>query len=222
MSSWWDPRHGPGWPNCDANHNRVAVTLDFGLGAVFHTVYTTGGVMPLLMAVAHIKAINDDPNDTRKYKVTVAGTYACRPMRTHNIASLHSVPVAIDINPQNNAMNGGRGDIPQWFADCFITQGFEWGLAWNDAMHFENGKWYGAWDGTYPEVDDVALTPDQAEALQFIKDNEDGLANLIDIAKGITIGADPAAKTAGSKATLATQAGFRAARELNLEKAGGH
>jgi hypothetical protein len=207
MGSWVDPRFGPGYPDCDRNRGRRAVTLDFGRGWVFNTTYQSGGIAPLLAAVAEIRAINVS-NDQQPYKVDIAGTYACRPMRTHSMASLHSWPVAIDINPQNNSMNGGRGDIPQWFADCFIRHGFQWGLDWNDAMHFENPAWYGLWDGTYPEVDDVALTKAEKDALAFIGAHESDFMRLFNIAQGASA-AMQGDSDAGPDATKMDQLGFR-------------
>lgn len=216
MGSWWDPRHGPGWPHCDSNHNRVAVRLDFGRGWVFNVSYTTGGVAPLLAAVAEIKAVNVG-DEIAPYEVKVAGTYACRSMRTENKASLHSIPCAIDINPANNAMNGGRGDIPQWFADCFIRHGFEWGLSWNDAMHFENPAWYGQWDGTYPEVDDVALTKAEKDALAFIGAHTEDFERVFGFAKGASL-AMKGEGSAGANATKMEQLGFRFVNREGYDK----
>jgi len=207
MGSWVDPRHGPGWPHCDWNRSRVAVTLDFGRGWKFNVSYQSGGVAPLLAAVAEIRAINIS-DSVQPYEVNTAGTYACRPMRTHNMASLHSWPLAIDINPENNAMNGGRGDIPLWFAECFQRHGFEWGLAWNDAMHFENPAWYGQWDKTYPEVDDVALTKAEKDALAFIGAHEGDFKRLFDKAKGESA-AMQGEGSAGPDATKMEQLGYR-------------
>lgn len=236
-----DARFGPGYPNCAANQGRVTLRLDFGLGHVFTVQYQSGAASPLLRAVARIRAINVDPNDPRiylvhaaghadgkdRYNVTVAGTYACRPINNpHQPGSQdpspHSWPVAIDINPANNGFNGGRGDIPDWIIAIFRDEGFTWGGDWGDPMHFENLRWYGAWDGTYPEVDDVALTDKQAAALDFIADNTAGISTVIEMAEGFATAADPAAKNAGKKASLAQEAGFRAGRELRVQEQGNH
>lgn len=223
MGSWVDPRFGPGYPACGSNSGRRQITLDFGLGAKFVTVYQSGGIKPLLAAVADVKRINDDPSDARKYKVTVAGTYACREMRTVNKPSLHSWPVAIDINPQNNGMNQGRGDLPDWFGACFEAHGFEWGLAWNDPMHFENPAWYGQWDGTYPEVDDLALTTAEKEALAYIGAHQEDFDLLFSYARGMKayMNGDSTAPTDVAAPKLA-KAGFRDGNHHDLAEKGGH
>jgi hypothetical protein len=155
MAIEYDSRFGPGYPNCGGNTGRRTVHLDFGLGQTFDDEYQSGAIAPLLRAVLKIKTINDDPHDSRKYRVTVAGTFACRAINNPHepgsqTPSNHSWPTAIDINPANNSFNGGRGDIPQWFIDVFTSEGFTWGGTWGDPMHFENLKWYGMWDGKYP------------------------------------------------------------------------
>ena len=216
MGSWVDARHGPGWPHADDNHGRREVTLDFGHGWVFNRPYQTGAIAPLLLAVAEIRAINLSDN-VEPYRVFSAGTFADRPMRTHNMPSLHSWPVAIDINPENNAMNGGRGDIPGWFADCFARHGFEWGLAWNDAMHFENPAWYGAWDGSYPGVDDLALTKAEKDTLAFVGAHEGDFEKLFALLDGASA-AMQGEGDAGPDATKMEMLGFRAVNRAGLDK----
>jgi hypothetical protein len=234
-----DPRFGHGYPDC-VNGGRVTVHLDFGLGHEFDTQYQSGAVASLLRAVATIRAINDDPNDPRAYHVDVAGhrvaggydvgiagTYSCRPINNPHLPgsqdpSPHSWPVAIDINPKGNGWADSQGDHPDWFRQAFLDEGFSWGGDWGDPMHYERLDWVGEWDGTYPEVDDVALTSEQAAALDFIAANQQGIQNLLDLAAGILIGADGTKKEAGKDATLGQKAGFRLARELNLQQSGGH
>lgn len=157
MSIVSDPRFGPGYPNCAANRGRRDVRLDFGLGQSFTVEYQSGAIAPLLRAVLRVRLINDDPRDSRQYRVTDAGTFACRPINNphepgSHVPSNHSWPVAIDVNPAQNCFGCGRGDIPQWFIDCFAAEGFTWGGAWGDPMHFENLTWAGSWDGTYPKA----------------------------------------------------------------------
>lgn len=223
MGGWVDPRFGRGWPSCGSNTGRRTVKCDLGLGAVFTVEYQSGAIKALLATCADIKRINDDPADKRKYKVTAFQTYACRQMRTSASASLHSWPVAVDVNPQNNAMNGGRGDIPTWFADCFKNHGFEWGLDWNDAMHFENPQWYGLWDGTYPEVDDVALTATEKEALAFISANEQRFELLFSYAEGMRayMNGETGAPTDVPAPKMA-KAGYRDGNHHDLAEKGGH
>lgn len=166
-----DKRFGPGFPNCAANTGRVSVRLDFGLGDVFTVQFQSGAVVPLLQAVATIKAINDNPADPRTYKVkaaghrthggydvSIAGTYSCRPINNPSQPgsqdpSPHSWPVAIDINPPTNGWGSGDGDHPLWFRQAFLDQGFKWGGDYGDPMHYEHLSWAGEWDGTYPEED---------------------------------------------------------------------
>ena len=219
IGSWVDPRFGLGWPRCDFNNGRRSVRLDFGNGDVFVVQYQSGGIAPLLAAVAQIKGKNTDGTVT-PYRVTQAETYACRSMRTENKASLHSWPVAIDINPSHNSMGGGRGDIPQWFADIMEAHGFTWGLAWNDAMHFENPAWYGMWDGNYPEVDDVALTDAEKQALAFIGANEANFVQMFDFMDGVV--ASMKKQGVAPKDTASAKAGFRFSNELDLPDSGKH
>lgn len=235
-----DSRFGPGYPNCAANTGRVSVKLDFGLGHVFTVEYQSGGVAPLLRAVAKIKAINDDPNDPRTYHVTtaghrvhggydvtIAGTFSCRPINNPSAPgstdpSPHSWPVAIDINPATNGWGSGDGDHPLWLRQAFLDEGFTWGGSYGDPMHYERLDWAGEWDGTYPEVDDVALSDTQSAALDFIAANQDAFKSVFAFVHGIEVGTDPAQKTAGKDAGAAQKAGFRLARELKLQEQGGH
>ena len=192
MGTVTDPRFGPGYPNCALNKGRVEVTLDFGLGAKFTTEFHTGAAGPLVRAVAAIRAINEDDsprsyrvhtaghNQSRSaYDVDIAGTYACRPINNPSAPgsetpSTHSWPVAIDINPPENGFDDGRGDIPDWFAQCFLDEGFVWGLDWGDAMHFEHTEWTGEWDGTYPAEEDEDV--DRKKVLEGVnrRVNHDG------------------------------------------------
>lgn len=67
------------------------------------------------------------------------GTFCYRRIRGSSGLSTHSWAVAIDIDPQHNAL-GTVGRMPKWFVGCFTRWGFAWGGEWKgrkDPMHLE-------------------------------------------------------------------------------------
>jgi len=67
------------------------------------------------------------------------GAFVFRKKRGSNKLSLHSYGIAIDINPQENAMRT-KGNMPEWFIQCMKKYEFVWGGDWKsskDPMHFQ-------------------------------------------------------------------------------------
>jgi hypothetical protein len=171
-----DPGLGTPWPSCA--FKVVELTLDFGLGDVFQNQgiaagidgdgvpWNSGNAEALLRAVAAVKAINEDAT-AREYGVHTIWTNYCRNIAGTNSPSFHSLGSAIDINPQTN-YRGIEGDIPEWMNNCFRDEGFAAGDDWSysDPMHYENGRFYKAWDGTYPgEEDDLPYSEKRIKEL---------------------------------------------------------
>ena len=141
----------------------VQVRLDIDLGSSGYyrgVVWASGSAESLLRVVARIKAYNEEHPD--EVYVLPPGdqfqTYNCRPIAGTTKYSLHSWPVAVDIDPAHNPYSGSGAelahDMPAYFVEAFQAEGFSWGGDWTkpkDYMHFENKRWYGQWDGTYPD-----------------------------------------------------------------------
>ena len=84
-------------------------------------------------------------------------TYNPRPIRGSTKWSMHSGPIAIDINPKQNPYGTHTTDIPPRVAEIFKSHGFVWGYDWSngDPMHFEYvGK---------PVKDDVVNPPEEED-----------------------------------------------------------
>jgi len=67
------------------------------------------------------------------------GCYAFRPQRGASKLSAHCWGIAIDLNPQTNAM-GTAGTMDRGVVEAFTEAGFEWGGSWTarrDPMHFQ-------------------------------------------------------------------------------------
>lgn len=87
------------------------------------------------------------------YRVYSVGGYDCRKIAGSDKNSYHSYGVAIDVNPPTNPhlKTECRTDMPQWFRDLFIQQGWGWGCNWSsskDAMHFSKASGEGG-NGRY-------------------------------------------------------------------------
>lgn len=71
---------------------------------------------------------------------TYGGGYVFRPKRGAVKPSTHSWGIAIDLNPNTNAM-GSNGDMDPQLVDLFERHGFVWGGRWagrnKDPMHFQ-------------------------------------------------------------------------------------
>ncbi len=71
---------------------------------------------------------------------TYGGCYVYRPKRGQVKPSTHSWGIAIDLNPNTNAM-GTAGDIDPRLVELFEGSGFVWGGRWagkgKDPMHFQ-------------------------------------------------------------------------------------
>jgi len=68
------------------------------------------------------------------------GTYNPRRIRGSSKWSMHAYGCAIDIDPDNNKMGTGHGQMSQIVIDAFDRQGFRWGGRYRgrtDPMHFE-------------------------------------------------------------------------------------
>jgi hypothetical protein len=104
---------------------------------------------------------------------------ACRPIKTSNggytnVASNHSWGLALDLNAPENPFGGTQHDIPVAMARLWNRYGWRWGGDYSgtkDWMHFEFcGTAQDAarlTEQARKELDDVALTDKQAEALEF-------------------------------------------------------
>jgi len=76
-----------------------------------------------------------------RYKIKTVYAYNCRKVRNKpNAWSSHAFGLALDINPQENPYgNTLKTDMPLWFKQLFINEGWGWGGDWvnvKDAMHF--------------------------------------------------------------------------------------
>jgi hypothetical protein len=71
---------------------------------------------------------------------TYGGGYVYRPKRGAVKPSTHSWGIAIDLNPNTNAM-GTKGDMDPGLVELFESNGFVWGGRWSgrykDPMHFQ-------------------------------------------------------------------------------------
>lgn len=78
------------------------------------------------------------------YRIDVIYGYADRNIAGTNTKSQHSHGYAVDINPSRNPMGSKLvTDMPDWFVQAFIDNGFGWGGNWKskkDAMHFSLAK----------------------------------------------------------------------------------
>lgn len=72
---------------------------------------------------------------------STGGTYNPRKVRGSATKwSNHAFGAAIDLDPDHNGFNTGRGKMPQFVIDAFKRQGFRWGGDYHhrtDPMHFE-------------------------------------------------------------------------------------
>lgn len=80
-----------------------------------------------------------------KHIRTYGGCYAFRRKRTNMALSTHSWGIAIDLNPETNAL-GTKGDLHTSIVDVFENTGFIWGGRWagtgKDPMHFQYCEGY--------------------------------------------------------------------------------
>lgn len=68
----------------------------------------------------------------------IGGTYFYRPRRGSSNLSLHAFGAAIDLDPVHNKMtHGNRGSMDSRIVKCFQKEGWKWGYAFGDPMHFE-------------------------------------------------------------------------------------
>lgn len=71
---------------------------------------------------------------------TFGGCFSYRPKRAGSKLSTHSWAIAIDINPETNAM-GTKGNMHPGIVEIFEEHGFKWGGDWparsKDPMHFQ-------------------------------------------------------------------------------------
>ncbi len=76
-----------------------------------------------------------------RYAITDIGGYENRSnVNNPGTPSLHSLGIAVDINPGQNPNRTTRTNIPQYVIQCAYQSGFRWGGNWNgvsDPMHFE-------------------------------------------------------------------------------------
>lgn len=74
----------------------------------------------------------------------IGGAYYFRARRGSKRLSNHARGIAIDIDPQDNQMGRGKPwDMDKRVVAAFEAEGWRWGKAFNDPMHFEavnNGK----------------------------------------------------------------------------------
>lgn len=74
----------------------------------------------------------------------IGGCYYFRARRGSHRLSNHARGIAIDIDPQDNEMGRGKPwDMDKRIVAAFEAEGWRWGKAFNDPMHFEavyNGK----------------------------------------------------------------------------------
>ncbi len=82
---------------------------------------------------------------TSAYRVYSLGGYSCRTVAGSNKQSYHSFGLAIDVNAATNPhlQSTCRTDMPSWFRDLFLKEGWGWGCNWRsskDAMHFSKAS----------------------------------------------------------------------------------
>lgn len=75
----------------------------------------------------------------KKYAWSDLQTYNKRRIRGSSSWSMHSGPLAIDVNPRNNPYGSHKTNIPARVREIFKRYGFAWGGDWShsDPMHFE-------------------------------------------------------------------------------------
>lgn len=87
-----------------------------------------------------------------EYRVYSVGGYSCRNVAGSNKKSYHAFGMAVDINPDTNPHQSTcRTDMPLWFRQLFLDEGWGWGCNWRsskDAMHFSKAPSEGG-DGSY-------------------------------------------------------------------------
>lgn len=141
------------------------------------SLVTHEGCVPSLMRIDRKWRAADGPN---RYPLRQGDTasYVCRHIAGSSQMSKHSWACAVDNNWETNGYNAAHHDIPQWFVDIWISEGWGWGGNWHsskDWMHTSrfpneggNGLLYDG-DETGDEEDDMAQVP-QDEWEQLKKD----------------------------------------------------
>ena len=73
-----------------------------------------------------------------------AGAFEFRKMKGSNSLSYHSYGIAVDIDSAHHGQGNVTATFPEWYIECWTTQGFTWGGNWSgkkrDSMHFEKTK----------------------------------------------------------------------------------
>lgn len=172
-----DPRRadargwGPGWPNSQAGRM---------VGLNVSGVSFPAGVREELRDLVVLLL---EESEARGYVTLHPGWcwgFADRPIKTAsggytNTPSNHSWGIAIDVNAPVNGFGSSSHTIPQAMASLWNDYGFRWGGNYSgtkDWMHFEfMGTPGDARDMTEKarrELEDVALTDDQKEAMQYV------------------------------------------------------
>jgi len=107
-------------------HKKVAASLE----AVFASLWETFGKSQSAVEAVDLHQIG--------------GAYFFRARRGSKRLSNHARGIAIDIDPQDNQMGRGKpSDMDPRIVAAFEKEGWRWGKAFNDPMHFEavfNGK----------------------------------------------------------------------------------
>jgi hypothetical protein len=113
-------------------------------GKPINTVSFHRKAAPALMAALNDiwDACGQDQSKLDKLGVSsTGGTYNPRKVRGSATKwSNHAFGAAIDLDPDHNGFNTGRGKMPQFVIDAFDKQGFRWGGRYKsrtDPMHFE-------------------------------------------------------------------------------------
>ncbi len=117
--------------NCDTS--KLVTATVFG-----HSVQVYKGVKPSLERINTAWLAHGGASG---YEVKTIFGYNCRRVKNQpNSWSAHAFGVALDINPQQNPYGTTQvTDMPSWFRQLFITEGWGWGGNWSnpkDAMHF--------------------------------------------------------------------------------------
>lgn len=119
-------------------HKKVAASLE----SIFASLWETFG-----KSQAAIEAV-----DLHQ----IGGAYYFRARRGSKRLSNHARGIAIDIDPQDNQMGRGKPmDMDPRVVAAFEAEGWRWGKAFNDPMHFEavwNGKARGVPRSVKPPV----------------------------------------------------------------------